>query len=226
MKTLAELLHASAARHAHLCPRQVLGVRMGLFAGVLLELDFARADKRVLAVAETSGCLLSGIGVASGCWVERRTLRVEDYGKIAATFIDTQTRQAIRIAPDGRSRELAVEFAPEAAGRWEAMLLGYQRMPDSLLFKAEQVHLTGDLEAITGGTSRRVRCAYCNEEIINGHQVTRAGSVLCRACAGEAYYAAITPPGVLPGNGGIRHNSEFSPLPVLSPDAHTQSNPP
>ena len=31
-------LELSAARHSHLCPRQVLGVRMGMLAGKLLGL--------------------------------------------------------------------------------------------------------------------------------------------------------------------------------------------
>jgi formylmethanofuran dehydrogenase subunit E len=32
MPTLKELLDQTAAMHRHLCPRQVLGVRMGLYA--------------------------------------------------------------------------------------------------------------------------------------------------------------------------------------------------
>jgi hypothetical protein len=32
----------------------------------------------------------------------------------------------------------------------------------------------------------------CGEEIINEREVHRAGDVLCRGCAGEAYYAAAS----------------------------------
>ena len=39
MNTLTELLEASAALHRHLCPRQVLGVRMSMYAGELLGLE-------------------------------------------------------------------------------------------------------------------------------------------------------------------------------------------
>ena len=39
MEAVDELLSASAALHDHLCPRQVLGVRMGLLAGQILDLD-------------------------------------------------------------------------------------------------------------------------------------------------------------------------------------------
>jgi formylmethanofuran dehydrogenase subunit E len=163
---------------------------MGLCAGTIFGLQVPRTDKRIFAIAETDGCLLSGIGAASGCWIERRTLRVEDYGKVAVTFVDTQTCKAVRVFPNPRARELAAEFARAATSRWEAMLLGYQRMPDDLLLTVEHVELTLDLSAILSSGSSRVHCAQCGEEIINARQVPRAGQWLCRACDGGAYYTA------------------------------------
>jgi len=97
MTILPELLDASAALHRHLCPRQVLGVRMGMLAGELLGLALPQTDKRLYVVAETDGCAVDGISAATNCWVGRRTLRVEDFGKVAATFVDTQTDRAVRI---------------------------------------------------------------------------------------------------------------------------------
>ncbi len=86
MKTLDELLAASAALHRHLCPRQVLGVQMGRLAAELLQLELPQSDKRLLTIVETDGCFSTGVSVATNCWVGRRTLRVEDYGKVACNF--------------------------------------------------------------------------------------------------------------------------------------------
>ncbi len=47
--TLKELLDQTTAMHRHLCPRQVLGVRMGLYAGELLRLTLPQSDKRLQA---------------------------------------------------------------------------------------------------------------------------------------------------------------------------------
>src|SRR5439155_26987565 len=88
---LDECLAATAALRHHLCPRQVIGARMGLLAGELLGLELPQADKRLLVIVETDGCAADGVAVACNCWVGRRTLRVEDYGKVAATFVDTHT---------------------------------------------------------------------------------------------------------------------------------------
>ncbi len=189
-KTLAELLSATAGLHPHLCPRQVLGVRMGLYAGTLLGLDLPQLDKRLFTIVETDGCFADGVAVATNCWVGRRTLRVEDYGKVAATFVDTQTRRTVRLHPCPTARPLAHQFAPEAEGKWEAMLLGYQRMPEEDLFQVQTVELTLSLDQIISRPGQRTTCENCGEEILNERQVFRAGQVLCRACAGKAYYLA------------------------------------
>src|SRR3989304_4446193 len=44
--TMGDLLEPTAALHRHLCPRQVLGVRMGMLAGELLGVDLPQSDKR------------------------------------------------------------------------------------------------------------------------------------------------------------------------------------
>ena len=188
MTRLKELLDASAALHQHLCPRQVLGVRLGMLAGQLFELDLPQTDKRLLAIVETDGCAADGIAVAAGCWVGRRTLRVEDYGKVAATFADTETGRTLRIAPRAGVRSLAERYAPEAQGRWEAQLLGYQRIPDHELFAWQPVELATPITEIVSRAGLRTVCARCGEEIINQREVLSGGQTLCRACAGAAYY--------------------------------------
>jgi formylmethanofuran dehydrogenase subunit E len=193
MKSLDEILTACAALHRHLCPRQVLGARMGLLAGQLLRLDLPQQTKRLFTVVETDGCFTDGVAVATGCWVGRRTLRVEDFGKAAATFVDTVTGQSVRIAPAGEARALAWQYAPEASNKWEAYLVGYQHMPDDQLLAWQRVELNISIETIVGRAGHPSVCQVCHEEIINQREVVRDGSILCRACAGQAYYTVAPP---------------------------------
>jgi len=190
--SLDDLLQASAAlHHDHLCPKQVLGVRMGLRAGRELGLDLPQADKRLITFVETDGCFGDGVSVATGCWIGRRTLRVIDFGKVAATFVDTLDRRAVRIAPHANARALAGLFAPEAASTWEAQLLGYQRMPDEQLFSLQAVALATPIEQIVSRPGLKVICQACGEEVINEREVIHAGAALCRSCAGQPYYQPI-----------------------------------
>jgi formylmethanofuran dehydrogenase subunit E len=188
---LDAFLQHSAALHHHLCPRQVLGVRIGMLAAELLDLELPQADKRLFIFVETDGCFADGVSAATGCWLGRRTMRLIDYGKVAATLVDTHTDRAVRIAPSHLARSSAAAYAPEAESRWHAQLLGYQRMPADQLLTAEPVALRVDLAALISRPGARVICARCAEEIMNEREVIIDELTLCRSCAGlDCYYVA------------------------------------
>lgn len=191
MSDLQTLLQQSAALHSHLCPRQVLGVRMGMYAAALLSLPLPQSDKRLFTFVETDGCFADGVMVATGCSLGHRTMRLIDYGKAAATFVDTVTERAVRIAPHPLSRTRAREYAPDADSHWRAQLEGYQIVPAAELFQARTVELKLSLKALISQHGPRVTCAECGEEIINERQVEVDGRVLCRSCAGDSYWAPL-----------------------------------
>ena len=188
--TLQRALEVACARHKHLCPRQVLGARAAIAGAGMLQLDVPRADKRLLVIVETDGCFVDGVEAVTGVSVGRRTLRVEDYGKMAATFVDVKTERALRVAPKVDVRERARLYAPEQARRYFAMLHGYQRMPDAELLAFEWVELTKPVAAIVSRAGARAKCELCGEEIINEREVAVDGRSLCRTCAGGGYYLA------------------------------------
>ena len=117
-----------------------------------------------------------------------RTLRILDFGKVAATFVDVQTEDAIRVVPRPESRSLALEYVPDAKNKWDAMLRGYQHMPADILFRIMQVKLTAPVSKIMSRPGIKAFCEACGEEIINGREVVRNDMILCKVCVGEAYY--------------------------------------
>ncbi|MBZ0309283.1 MAG: formylmethanofuran dehydrogenase [Anaerolineae bacterium] len=189
--TFDELLRESAAQHRHLCPRQVIGVRMGMYAANLLQVPCPQQIKRLFTFVETDGCFADGVAVATGCTLGHRTLRLIDFGKIAATFVDTMTEQAIRIYPALDSRQQAKALMPEARSRWHAQLAAYQIVPDERLFQIQHVSLSLSMKALISRPGVRVNCAVCGEEIINEREILCHGLTLCRACAGESYYSVV-----------------------------------
>ncbi|HRQ23772.1 MAG TPA: FmdE family protein [Anaerolineales bacterium] len=189
--TLEEILQQSAVRHKHLCPRQVLGARMALYAAEILGLELPRADKRLLVISETDGCAVDGLIAATACRVGSRTLRILDFGKVAAVFADTRTGETIRVVPRREARLLASEYAPGTRNRWEAMLNGYQVMPAGELFVLQSVRLDVPLSEVISKPGKQAICEVCGEEIINGREVMRDETVLCRTCAGEGFYCVV-----------------------------------
>ncbi len=188
MTELHTFLETSSSRHKHLCPRQVLGVRMGMFAGEVLQLALPQPKKRLVAILETDGCFADGLEASTGCTVGHRTLRIEDYGKIAAVFVDTLTRRALRLAPRQNVRERAALYAPEETRRYFAQLEGYQIMPFDELFSIQEVTLKSPISAIVSRAGVRVNCSQCGEEVINEREIVRDGLIFCQGCAGPAYY--------------------------------------
>ncbi len=190
-KTLPRLdkfLAQSAALHNHLCPRQVLGVRMGMLAGDLLRLNLPQTDKRLYTFVETDGCFADGVSVGVNCWLGRRTMRLIDYGKVAATFVDTETGYAVRIAPNPQARQKAALCDSNERSRWHTMLEAYQVMPTDDLLCWREVQLTLDMQALISRPGLRVNCAVCGEEILNAREVVTEGRTLCKACDQRAYY--------------------------------------
>lgn len=188
MASFTELLAQTAARHDHLCPRQVIGVRMGMYAADLLDLELPQSDKRLIAFVETDGCFADGVSVATGCSLGHRTMRLMDFGKVAATFVDTKTERAVRIYPHAESRSNARLCLPDARSRWHAQLEAYQVMPVEQMLCWQPVTLTIALKQLISRPGVRVNCAVCGEEIINEREVIVDGQAICRACAGDHYY--------------------------------------
>jgi formylmethanofuran dehydrogenase subunit E len=185
---IQHLLEISARDHSHLCPRQILGVRTGLKGMQTLGLEANVNSKRLLVITETDGCFVDGLSAATHCTVGHRTLRVEDYGKVAATFIDTKTGRAMRVAPTLDVREKACRHTPDESRHYFAQMQAYQTMPDEEIFTVVEVRLSVSVEEILSRPGVRVNCDMCGEEIMNEREVRRDGLVLCRTCDGKAYY--------------------------------------
>jgi formylmethanofuran dehydrogenase subunit E len=186
--SLPDYLQKSSRHHSHLCPRQILGVRMGLLGMKVLGFDTPPPKKRLLVIVESDGCFADGITAATDCTVGHRTLRVEDYGKTAAVFVDTVTGRAVRVAPALDIRQKAYAYAPNEPRHYFAQMQAYQIMPDEEMFTVREVTLGTPIEAILSRPGVRVNCDVCGEEIINEREIKQNGLTLCRACAGNAYY--------------------------------------
>ncbi len=182
------LLEKSARDHSHLCPRQILGVRLGLAGMNALGFDTPPDKKQLLIITETDGCFADGLSAATDCTVGHRTLRVEDYGKVAATFVDTKTGCAVRVVPTLDIRQKAFRYAPDEPRHYFAQMQAYQVIPDDEMFTITEVQLATSIEGIVSRPGVRVDCDVCGEEIMNEHEVKQNGLILCRACAGNPYY--------------------------------------
>jgi formylmethanofuran dehydrogenase subunit E len=192
-ESLDEILERSSSQHSHLCPRQVLGARMALAALDILRIEPPINKQTGLVILETDGCFADGIAAACAATVGHRTLRINDVGKVAATFADVRSGRAIRLSPRPDARLRARLYAPGEERHYFAQLRGYQVMPVNELLRLEDVVLDPPLRTILSIPGARAICACCGEEVINEREVVVEGMTLCRTCAHGGYYRHAMP---------------------------------
>jgi formylmethanofuran dehydrogenase subunit E len=193
MKTLDEYLALAAQHHGHMCPGQVLGVRMAMLG--LRELgidDSARHRKRLITYVEIDRCATDAVSLVTGCRLGRRSLKYFDYGKVAATFVDLETERAVRVVARDDSRERAKAMFPELARPSKQQVEAYKVLPDAELFIVRAVRVNLKPGDLPGGPRSRVACQQCGEGVNNGRERRVKDRILCRSCAGESYYEEVT----------------------------------
>ena len=193
METLEELLDRAEHSHGHMCAGQVLGVRMALLGCRAVGVQDPRgADRKSLLVfVEIDRCAADAINTVTGCRLGKRTLKFHDYGKLASTFLNTRTGEAVRVVALDSSREAADCAFPEIENKYERQLQAYKLLSDEQLFKTERVRIEVPPQDQPGRPVSRVACDECGEGVNDHREVVREDRTLCRACAGEAYYSRL-----------------------------------
>jgi formylmethanofuran dehydrogenase subunit E len=191
---LPALLAEAGRHHGHICPGQVLGVRMAILGCERLGIYDPKTSKRLITFVETDRCGTDAVQTVTGCTLGKRTLKFIDYGKLAATFLDTETGRAVRIAARETARDAALRFAPDEQDAHAAQLRAYKALPGDVLFSVQDVHMEVDEADLPGRPGRRVVCAECGEGVSNRREQVIGGRTLCRPCAGTPYYEAVSEP--------------------------------
>jgi formylmethanofuran dehydrogenase subunit E len=191
MKPFEELLKSSAKAHGHLCPGQVVGVRMAMLGCRLIGLDEpTRHDqiKKLIVFVEMDRCTADAVAHVTGAKLGRRSLKHMDYGIMAATFVNLEMDKAYRILSTEEARELAAFYAPEVQGKHPQQLEAYKHMPDSVLFRVQEVQVDLSEFDLPGPTRRKVSCNRCGQVVRDHREVLVDGTALCRPCAYGAYF--------------------------------------
>lgn len=184
------LLTESARIHGHLCPGQVLGVRMAI-AG-LTQVDIldpkGKDRKNIIVFVEIDRCATDALESVTGCTPGHRTLKLYDYGKMAATFLNLKSGRAVRVIAREDSREKAKALLPHITDKYQAQLEAYKVMADEELFDYMDVTVALLPQDMPGRPLKRVACHQCGEYVQDCREVEKDGVTLCKTCAYGGYY--------------------------------------
>ena len=191
VQTFEDLLAGSVAAHGHLCPGQIVGVRMAMLGLRLLNFQAPPTYpplKQLIVFVEMDRCTGDAVAFVTNVKLGRRSLKYMDYGIMAATFINLATNQAFRIISTEESRDLAALYAPGEPDRRQQQATAYKVMPDSVMFRVQEVKVNLSPFDMPGPTRQKATCMKCGQVVRDNREVRQNGFVYCRPCALGAYF--------------------------------------
>lgn len=186
------LLDGSGKAHGHMCPGQIVGVRMAMLGCRLIDINEPRKGKEIkklIIYVEMDRCAADAVAFVTGVRLGRRSLKFKDYGIMAATFCNLETGKAVRVISTEEARDLAPVYAPEFSDKVEQQLNAYRRMPDSVLFRVQEVEINISEYDMPGPTRKKVVCDKCGQTVRDNKEVIVNGQALCRPCTDGSYFS-------------------------------------
>jgi formylmethanofuran dehydrogenase subunit E len=181
--------------HGHICPGQLLGVRMATLGCQLVAIGAPRGvDRKELIIwVEIDRCVTDPISAVTGVRLGKRSLKYQDYGKVATTLMNFSEKLSVRIVAIDDSGELANALYPEIETKKERQMLTYRHADASSLFSVEQVLLELNELEMPGRPRKRIASTQCGEGINDGREMTDAlNRIVCRPCGLGTDYQKFT----------------------------------
>lgn len=184
---LADAIRVASNFHGEVCAGIVIGTRATM-AG-LRELGLSgepRGTRRLMVFVESDRCMTDAVMALTGCTPGRRTLKVVNAGKMAATFVDQTAGRAVRVRPTSGSRP--PKGGPPSPEEMQARCRQLAEMDEKDLLVVQEVDVPLKPEDSPGLPVSTATCEKCGESVLDRREVLVDGSTLCRSCAGDRYY--------------------------------------
>ena len=158
---------------------QPLGIRIAIKG---MELIGTSDRMKMIVFIENDRCIADAIQVVTGTRIGRRSAKLVNYGKMAATFINTDTGAAYRV--NIRYVNPHIKHSDEAK-------LRVLEVPDAELLAWRKVTVAMKPEEYPGRPMRTANCVLCGEKVFDGRDIAGEDGPLCESCAHGAYYDVI-----------------------------------
>lgn len=181
MDDFAALVDQAGQFHGHVCPGIAIGTRMAMAGLKRIGIRDPRGEdrKKLLVFVEIDRCATDAIMSATGCSPGKRSLKILDHGKMAATFVNLETNRAARL----------VAVPPRQDGSEP----DFATVPDEQIFSITPVEVPLRPEDLPGRPLRAAFCQECGERVSDGREVQSGGRTLCRPCSEQRrYYRPVT----------------------------------
>lgn len=183
MSDLDTLLQKAKEFHGEICPGIVMGTRMTIAGMRELGMDPLTKTHDLIVYVEIDRCATDAIQAITGVSLGHRSLKHMNYGKFAATFVDTKNNKAVRVT--------ALPKNPNQPKDMKEVAKMVGSAPEDELFLIQRVLVHIPPEDMPGFPTHKSRCSQCGEDIMDSKEVIADGKALCKNCAQESYYTIL-----------------------------------
>ena len=185
---LDECIEIAKDFHGDACMGIKMGSRMSILGLEAIGIKDPRGEDRkdFMVYVESDRCASDAILAITGCHPGKRTLKVLNYGKMAATFVNLKTGKAVRVSTKNREGDTVttkemIEQNPHGDDQF--------LKSDEELFIVKEVLVNIPEGELPGRPTRVVTCASCGERVMDARDVSKDGKFYCIPCSSERYYS-------------------------------------
>lgn len=178
---LDSCLATAEALHGDVCAGIAIGTRMTIagLKAIGIEDPTGKDQKKPMVFVEIDRCATDAIMAITGCRPGKRTMKIYDHGKMAATFLNLETGKAVRLT-----------VKETDGGQGGTSPDPYLALPEEELLAIEHVTVDVPPQDMPGKPIRVARCAVCGERVMDMREEVVDGRVMCRPCArGARFYS-------------------------------------
>ncbi len=180
-------LRKAVDHHGHTCLGQVLGVQL---AERGMDAIGTTDPKKIIVYVENDRCIADAIQILTGTRLGRRSMKLVNYGKMAATFINTDTGDAYRVWVSGKINDMIGRISSDRLEKEKQYQIVLRSRSEDVV-SVQKVMVDIPPSEMPGKPKRTVECAQCGEKVMDGKDVSGKEGPLCLACAKGPYYRLV-----------------------------------
>ncbi|MEI8355107.1 MAG: FmdE family protein [Deltaproteobacteria bacterium] len=171
----AKLVDEAGKFHGEICHGIAIGTRMTMSGLRRIGISDPKGvdRKKLMVFVEIDRCATDAIMALTGCRPGKRTMKIRDFGKMAATFINLESGKSVRVVARTKKK---------SPGGDVGGIPDYSLMPEEELFSISEVQVPLRPEDLPGKPLRSVVCGCCGETVLDGREIEYQGDSLCRPC--------------------------------------------
>ncbi len=190
MSDFRDLLKKAGEFHGDICGGIVMGTKLAIHGMETLGMTPGEKDKRLIVYTEIDRCICDAIISVTKTSLGKKSLKPMGYGKFAATFVNIETGEAVRVLDidankkdekdDGEMEETVEDLIERIA----------ETNPEDL-YEVQKVSVKIDPNDLPGKPLEIAKCVNCGEVVMDGKHHLKGGEAYCTSCAVGSYYRLL-----------------------------------